>query len=83
MLLREIYLFFNFLSFARLNLIRQLCVVLRETFVQLGKGFRRGATKPEISWEHELKYKSFLLSIHSRIGVLKSLVRKKDKNMYS
>ena len=31
-------------SLARLNLIRQSCVVLRETFVQLGKSFRGGAT---------------------------------------
>ena len=34
-------------SLARLNLIRQTCVVLiRETFVQLGKSFRAGATTP-------------------------------------
>ena len=33
-------------SLARLNLIRQPCVVLRETFVQLGKNFREGATIP-------------------------------------
>ena len=31
-------------SLARLNLIRQSCVLLRETFVQLGKSFQRGAT---------------------------------------
>ena len=31
----------------RLNLIRQSCVVLRETFVQLRKSFRGGATTPE------------------------------------
>ena len=31
-------------SLARLNLIRQSCVVLRETFVQLGKSFRGGGT---------------------------------------
>ena len=30
-------------SLARLNLICQSCVVLRETFVQLGKSFRGGA----------------------------------------
>ena len=36
-------------SLARLNLIRQSCVVLSETFVQLGKSFREGATTPEIS----------------------------------
>ena len=30
----------------RLNLIRQSCVVLRETFVQLGKNFRGDATTP-------------------------------------
>ena len=33
-------------SLARLNLIRQSCIVLRETFVQLGKSFRGGATTP-------------------------------------
>ena len=33
-------------ALARLNLIRQSCVVLRETFVQLGKSFRAGATTP-------------------------------------
>ena len=33
-------------SLARLNLIRQSCVVLRETFVQLGKSFPGGATIP-------------------------------------
>ena len=33
-------------SLARLNLIRQSCVVLGETFVQLGKSFRGGATMP-------------------------------------
>ena len=34
-------------SLARLNLIRQKYVVLRETFVQLGKSFREGATTPD------------------------------------
>ena len=33
-------------ALARLNLNRQSCVVLRETFVQLGKSFRGGATTP-------------------------------------
>ena len=32
------------LSLAHLNLIRQSCVVHRQTFVQLGESFRRGAT---------------------------------------
>ena len=35
-------------SLARLNLIRQSWVVLRETIVQLGKSFRGGATTPSI-----------------------------------
>ena len=35
-------------SLARLNLIRQSCVVLRETLVQLGKSFRGGATTPQL-----------------------------------
>ena len=34
-------------SLARLNLTGQSCVVLRETFVQLGKSFRGGATTPK------------------------------------
>ena len=45
-------------SLARLNLIRQSCVVLRETFVQLGKSFRGGATTP---WEFTKNVLKFTL----------------------
>ena len=36
-------------SLARLNLIRESCVVLRETFVQLGKSFRGDATTSDVA----------------------------------
>ena len=54
-------------SLARLNLIRQSCVFHTETFVQLGKDFRGGATIPIylLQQRHPPRSDKLLLSVNA------------------
>ena len=58
-------------SLARLNLIRQSCVVHRETFVQLGKSFRGGATIPGTCacYKRKLTISDFDIGLHFLISL--------------
>ena len=57
-------------SLACLNLIRQSCAVLRETFVQLGKSFRGGATTPNRTTSRAFQIYIYLFAFVSHLNAL-------------